>query len=233
MPAVMVLSSILLALALIEIDGRIDYDFKEDYPRIFGAGSDGSRLMLSAIASSMITVAGLAFSLTIVTMAQTSTQYTSRVLRNFMRDRRNQFVLGYFVSVFAYCLVVLRTVRGGDEGRFIPSLAIIFGMALAIASVGVLIFFIHHIATSIQASVIIKTAAEETIAAAKKLFPKELGQEAGKEEKEKLAADVKNADWRAITASRNGYIQNIDAAGLIDFAEKYDCTVRMLSLIHI
>jgi uncharacterized membrane protein len=85
--------------------------------------------MLSSIAGSLITVAGLTFSLTVVAMAQASSQYTSRILRNFMRDRSNQFVLDFFVGIFAYCLIVLRTIRGGDEGRFIPSLAVRIKMA--------------------------------------------------------------------------------------------------------
>jgi uncharacterized membrane protein len=183
--------------------------------------------MLSAIAGSMITVAGLTFSLTVVAMAQASSQYTSRVLRNFMRDRRNQFVLGYFVGVFAYCLVVLRAIRGGDEGRFIPSLAAVGGLALAIFSIGVLIFFIHHIAASIQASVVIKTAADETIEAARKLFPKQLGREAEEKEREELSARIENSPWINVESGQNGYIQNVDAEALIRFAEERGCVLRM------
>lgn len=141
-PIVMVFGSLALALILVEIDGGLDREFLAEYPRIFGAGADGARGMLTAIAGSMITVAGLTFSLTIASLATVSGLYTSRILRNFMRDRRNQFVLGSFVSIFAYCLVVLRTIRGGDEGRFIPSLAVWFGLLLALLSIGVLILFI-------------------------------------------------------------------------------------------
>jgi len=59
------------------------------------------------------------------------------------------------LGVFTYCLIVLRTIRGGDEGQFVPSLAVFFAFTLALGGVGVLIFFIHHIASSIQASSII------------------------------------------------------------------------------
>jgi uncharacterized membrane protein len=123
----------------------------------------------------MITVAGVVFSITIVALSLTSSQYTSRVLRNFMRDRVNQVVLGVFVGIFAYCLVVLRTIRGGDEGAFVPSLAVLGGLILAFVGIGFLIYFIHHISMSIQASSIIAAAAEETIAAVDHLFPKGLG----------------------------------------------------------
>ena len=89
-----------------------------------------------------------------------------------MRDRINQVVLGVFVGIFAYCLVVLRTIRGGDEGAFVPSLAVLAGLILAFVGIGFLIYFIHHISMSIQASSIIAAAAQETIDAVDHLFPR-------------------------------------------------------------
>ena len=147
----------------------------ERWPRLFGAGAEGSRGLLAAIASSMITVAGVTFSITIVALALASSQYTSRILRNFMRDRTNQTVLGVFVGVFAYCLVVLRTIRGGDEGAFVPALAVLGALLLAFVAIGFLIFFIHHIAASIQATSIIAAVAGETFEAVDRLFPTEVG----------------------------------------------------------
>ncbi|MDQ4121187.1 MAG: DUF2254 domain-containing protein [Acidobacteriota bacterium] len=226
LPAVMVAAAIFLAVVLIEIDVIFDHEWLSSYPRIFGAGADGSRGMLASIAGSMITVAGLTFSLTIVAMSQVASQYTSRVLRTFMRDRRNQFVLGFFVGIFAYCLVVLRTIRGGDEGRFIPSLAVFFGLLLAVASVAVLIFFIHHIANSIQAATIIERAAQETTAAVKRLFPKELGEEAVSSTAEILDA-FKDFNWQIIESPKTGFVQDISADALLEFAKNQDCIVRM------
>ena len=77
----------------------------------------------------MMTVVGVTFSMVLVTLALASSQYTSRILRNFMRDRVTQVVLGIFAGVFTYCLIVLRTIRGGDAAGYIPSLAVTFGRA--------------------------------------------------------------------------------------------------------
>ena len=226
-PVLIVVGCVSLAVGLIEVDGRLNRELLAEYPRIFGAGADGSRGMLTAIAGSMITVAGLTFSLTLLAMAQASSQYTSRILRNFMRDRRNQFVLGFFVGIFAYCLIVLRTIRGGDEGRFIPSLAAFFGLLLAISSVGVLIFFIHHIASSIQASSIISSAAGETMRAIERLFPQDVGEEAEESEAEEAQAALARRLWQLIPARSTGYIQDVDADGLVRFARERECIVRM------
>ena len=140
-----------LAIGMIEFSARLDDEALRDFPRVFGASAESSRALLSAIAGAMITVAGLTFSLTMVAVTQASSQYTPRILRNFMRDRGNQVVLGVYVGIFAYCLLVVRTIRSGEEGRFVPSLAVVFGIALAMGSVGVLIFFVHHIASSLSA----------------------------------------------------------------------------------
>jgi uncharacterized membrane protein len=226
-PVLMVIASAVLALVFIEVDGRTNQELLAQYPRIFGAGADGSRGMLSSIAGSMITVAGLTFSLTIVAMAQASSQYTSRILRNFMRDRSNQFVMGFFVGIFVYCLIVLRTIRGGDEGRFIPSLAVLFGLLLAISSVGVLIFFIHHIASSIQASSIISSAAEETIGALQRLFADQVSEELEEAEAQLSAGLLEGKVWRPVPARRTGYVQDFDDEGLVTFSVECDRIVRI------
>lgn len=227
MPGLMMFGSIILALVLIEVDSNIKLEWLENYPRLFGLGADGSRGMLAAIAGSMLTVATLAFSLTLNAITQASGQYTPRIFRNFMRDRANQFVLGYFVGVFAYCLLVLRTIRGADEIRFVPSLAVMTGLVLALGGIIALIFFFHHIATSLQITTILNNIVDETKAAVEKLFPQELGEAATVEEKSETrqAAEVKN--WRKIPALEAGYVQSADADGLLGFAAENKILLRM------
>jgi uncharacterized membrane protein len=171
----------------------------------------------------MITVAGVAFSITIVALSLASSQYTSRVLRNFMSDRANQIVLGIFVGVFAYCLVVLRTIRGGWTEQFIPPLAVLGGVVLAFVGIGCLIFFIHHTATAVQASHILAAITEETLAAVDRLFPQERGHEADLE----TAIPCPETKWLPIAARKTGYIQGIDPVALLHVAETRACVVRM------
>jgi len=224
-PSLLVTSAVVLALGLVEIDASGEWThLKDRWPRLFGAGAAGARGMLSAIASSMITVAGVAFSITIVALALASSQYTSRILRNFMRDRANQAVLGVFLGIFVYCVVVLRTIRGGDEGAFVPSLAVLVGVVLSLVGIGCLIFFIHHIASSIQAESIIKSAADETIAAIDRLFPDEMGEAAAPDSGPKPDADTA---WQPVPARESGYIQAVDEEGLIRFARGREAVVRM------
>ena len=226
-PSLIVAVSIALAVALVEV-GSIGSDrWLARWPRLFGAGAEGARGMLSTIAGSMITVAGVTFSMTLVTLTLASSQYTSRILRNFMRDRVTQVVLGIFTGIFTYCLVVLRTIRGGEESGFIPNLAVSFGVVLAIGGISVLIFFIHHIASSIQASNIIASVAAETMVAVDRYFPEKPGNGPVDGDEDQSPLPLPERRWQAVAARGNGYIQNVNIAALLCLAREHQTIVRM------
>lgn len=227
LPTLILAGSILLAVGLIEVDATGTRQWTERWPRVFGAGADGARGMLSTIAGSMMTVVGVTFSMTLVTLTLASSQYTSRILRNFMRDRVTQVVLGVFAGIFIFCLIVLRTIRGGDEGGFVPNLAVSVGVVMAIGGIGVLIFFIHHIASSIQASSIIASVAEETLLAVDRLFPGRLGHEASDDESDEAPLPHSGHRWQAILAHESGYIQSVDSAAFLRLAGEHQTVLRM------
>ena len=220
-PTVFVLGAIVTALVLVEA-GRFEPFSQSSLPRYFGYSAEGSRAMLSAIASSMITVAGVAFSITIVALSLASTQYSPRVLRHFMRDRGNQTVLGVFVGIFAYCLVVLPMVRGGEEDGYVPALAVAVGVILALVGVGCLIYFIHHVATAIQPSSIVAAIAAETHNAIDEMFPYSLGAEA-----ESAHNELKDMRWRQIPVPYSGMLQLVNEGALLSCATSRDVVLRM------
>ncbi len=227
-PSLIVSAAILLAALLIEAESYLGMEqLAQSWPRLFGSGAAGSRGMLSAIAGSMITVAGVTFSITVVALALASSQYTSRILRNFMRDRASQAVLGVFVGVFAYCLIVLRTIRGGDEGTFVPAIAVFVAVLLALVAIGFLIFFIHHISASIQASSIIESAAAETLDAVDRLFPAGVGQTAFEDPRRGDEVESALGPFVAVPARKTGYIQAVNADDLFKVARELAAVIRM------
>lgn len=214
LPALVVLLSLGLAAFLVDLDGAHDWQLALWSPRLFGASADGSRALLSAIATSMVTVAGVVFSITVVVLSQASAQYSPRVLRNFMRDRPTQLVLGVFVGVFAYCIVVLRTVRAGDVGQeFIPSIAVLGAMLYAIGAIAMLIFFVHHIANGIQASSIVERIGDDTRTAIDHLYPEGLGKPAAPER-----PVGERAAWTEVRGGATGYVVSVDAGRLEQLA---------------
>ncbi len=106
--------------------------------------------MLIAIAAAVITVVGVVFSVTIVALTLASSQFGPRMLRNFIRDRGIQVTLGVFVATFVYAILALGSIGPGVHGDFVPHLSVAMALVLVLGDLVVLIYFIHHVATSIQ-----------------------------------------------------------------------------------
>src|SRR5450755_4934142 len=104
---------------------------------IFG-NPDAARQILTTLAAAVITVVGVVFSITIVTLTLASTQFGPRMLRNFIRDRGTQFTLGTFVATFVYATLVLISIGPGSRGQFVPHLSITLSVGLVTVSMAVL-----------------------------------------------------------------------------------------------
>jgi len=103
-----------------------------------------SQLILSAIATSIMTVVSIVFAILLMTLTLASTQFSPRILISFVRDRATQWTLGVLLGTFSYCIAVLPAVRS-LPAPFVPVLSVTVSMVLALVAVAWLIFFIHHI----------------------------------------------------------------------------------------
>jgi len=225
LPALLAFCGVLLGLVLVAVDRSIGSTFG-NLPFFFGVEPSGASNVLAIIAGSTITVAGTVYSITIVALTLASTQFSPRILRNFMRDTGNQFVLGVLVGIFAYCIIVLRTIKsGGDETtNFVPSIAVVFGVLLGLFGVGALIYFIHHVATSIQATSIISTIADETVSEIEENY---LFEYEAKQFDKQILREIPLKKWIKIPSAETGYIQNADTDALFEIAKRLDLIVQM------
>lgn len=227
LPSLMVLGGIILAFSTLTLD-RTDKVKMEEWSWIYTGGPEGARSLLSAIAGSMVSVAATAFSITIVALQLASANFGARLLRNFMQDTGNQIVLGTFIGTFIYCLLILRTVRGEDYKLFVPQLSVTVGILLAIASIAVLIFFIHHASTIIQASYVIENVSIDLHRAIENLYPEKFGQ--GIDKPERIVGEIpENFAVAAypISATKTGYLQVVDNEQLMKIACKYDLLLHL------
>jgi uncharacterized membrane protein len=225
LPAVLTAGAALLAITLV----RIEVVFRDSLPTegrwIMGGSADGARSVLSTVAGSLITVTGVVFSVTVVALQLASSQFTPRILRNFMADRINQLVLGVLIATFTFALLVLRVVRSSDEGEeFVPHISVSVAILLSLISIAFLIYFIHHAARSIQASVILATVTSAALDQVQRLFPQEIGEP----ESEPLPM-VEVPSWKAerVLAERDGYLQAVDQASLFQLGERHQILIRM------
>ncbi len=176
-PVVMASVAVALALVGVTVDVPVTQWLALNLGWTFTGGAEGASAVLGIVAGSMITIAGVVFSMTLVALSLTSSQLGPRLLRSFMRDSTTQVVLGTFIATFLYCLIVLRTIRRAEEVAFVPHLLVTLGVLLAVASVGVFIYFIHHVSVSIQANAIAARIGKELIEKIDSLFPERIGRE--------------------------------------------------------
>lgn len=222
-PAALCLLSAGLAQGLVAADRRLPDDIG-----LVQVGAAGSRDLLSAIAGSMLAVASTTFSITVAVMALSSSTYGPRLVRNFMADRGNQVVLGVFVSTFLYALLVLRSVRADDEEgvAFVPHLAVNVAVLLAVAAVGLLVYFIHHVSDSIQVATLSQRLRDDLRDVVERLFPAERAEDGGPvgAASHDPRPDL-GPDHLPVKAPRAGYVVDVDENALLALAARHDLVV--------
>jgi uncharacterized membrane protein len=160
-PGIEVVAAIVLFVGTLSLDRAA---YRGDFalpPWVISGTADAARQILTAIAAAVITVVGVVFSIILVTLTLASTQFGPRMLRNFIRDRGTQLTLGTFVATFVYAVLVLVSIGAGPHGEFVPHIGVTVTLALMVADMGELIYFIHHTATSIQLPQVIASIARD------------------------------------------------------------------------
>ena len=229
-PVAMVLLAVLLSSIALQLDKILRLPDNSGLALIWGGGAEGARSVLATIASSMITVAGVTFSIVMVAFSQASSQLGPRVLRSFMKDRGNQVVLGTFIATFIYCLLTLRAVRNIGNIQFVPHIAVTIGVGLALASLVVLIYFFHHTAETMQAPYVIASVARDLMASIEKLYPYAIGEGDPKDVVKLLETglpEVLQEEPCRVNAPNSGYLQIINDDKLIRLAKENGLILRL------
>jgi uncharacterized membrane protein len=202
-----------------------DGDFRVPSWALSGS-PDAARQILTTVAAAIITVVGVVFSIVIVALTLTSTQFGPRMLRNFIRDPGTQLTLGTFVGTFVYSILALGSIGQESRGNFVPHISITVTLALLVIDLGVLIYFIHHIATQIQLPQVIASIAADLAKAIETQ-----GQNAAATKAAPSAAAVLAAlgsEGGTVAAPSSGYLQFIDRRTLVRIASGADVVIQMM-----
>jgi uncharacterized membrane protein len=193
---------------------------------VISGSADAAREILTAIAAAIITVVGVVFSIILVTLTLASTQFGPRMLRNFIRDRGTQVTLGTFVATFVYSVLVLASIGTGSHGDFVPHISVTVTFGLMVADLGVLIYFIHHTAISIQLpQVIAGIAGDLTEAIQTQGNQPRGGPESGTSPVQLLA--LADSAGGILLAPESGYLQFIKHQNLVKLATKANAVISL------
>jgi uncharacterized membrane protein len=148
-----------------------------------------------------------------------------------MRDTGNQLVLGTFVATFLYSLLVLRTIGREADGSAVPHASVMAAVALAVASLAVLIYFIHHVSLSLQAPMIVANVAAELQQSLGRIFPRDVGhgpRGPDAESEDPQLPPSLAGPGAAVPSPKDGYLQAIDQQTLMSLAVEHDLAVKLL-----
>ena len=206
-PTAFVVIGVLLGFIALELDEAL-LDNTEDLPFSLTSTVDSARAILTVVASATITVAGIAFSVSLLIIQLASSQYSPRVVPGLFRDPFNKRIMGIVVGTFTYCLVVLRSVRGSIEANgdpVIPNLSVALASILGVVSILAIVAFINHNAHAMDVSRILHDVTEDAVAQVRKQW-----HEPGDEPDEAPAAPQPPVDVLVVDFHRHGWLQSID-----------------------
>ena len=230
MPLTMMALAILLWIATSTVDRMLSAREKGSISWLYVDTIDSMRTLLLTIEGIIIGIVGVVFSIMMVPLTIAASQFGPRLLRTFLRDTGTQITLGTFTSTFIFCLLILLQLRGGPE-RHLPQISASIGLLLGITSFGVLIFFINHVATSLQVSVLVAHVSKELNKAIDHTLSDGIDNLPSSSQADASDAgpfDLTKAN-RIINATASGYVQVRDDEALLHLAHKHNFVLQLLS----
>lgn len=238
-PALFSILAALLALGTVHLDRNGFAELLNDIEWLVPVRPGGAADILTVMAGAMIGVASTVFSITLVAVTYASGNYGPRLLTNFLEDKGNQVSLGTFIGTFVYALIVLRAVRAEDESPatigqagadalpgFAPQLSLLVAYFLMAACVGVLVFFLNHVPSSIRINKVLERIGRRLLDSIRKTYPLE----------DEFSDALEQPGGEPVTSQKTGYVQMIDFQDLEDIARDCGCTfslkVRTGDFVH-
>ena len=226
-PTACVLVGILLAPILVTIDEHFDRETVREISFAFTGDDQTARAIMTAIAGAVLGVAGTTFSITIAVLSMASSQFGPRLLRNFLTDTPNQFVLGAFIGTFSYSLLVLKSIHKYDVAFGVPQLSVTFAIIMAIICALLLVYFVQHMVHAIQASHVIHGASNEALRNIHYWYKDSCEIQHQRDVEHHDIEQFQFWTATAIIAPSSGYLQQIYIESLITLAQDYGGVVQL------
>jgi uncharacterized membrane protein len=211
LPLVCLLTGIGLAVALLSIDKAARYHLVP--PGVTGSASS-VQTILSVASSALVTLTSVVLSLTLVAVQLAMGQFSPRIVRAILHDRRSQFAIGLFIGTFAYSMTVLRQLSGKSSGAGpVPGVSVLVDYALILSAIIALVLYVHHTAQSIRVGGLIGRVADETRDEIDRLFP---------------VAEEPDDDPGVVLAPDYGVVATLNYRVLVAIAERAGCVLEMV-----
>jgi uncharacterized membrane protein len=204
-----VLAGVAISIVTIGIDRWFAF---EAVPRWMTGGPDAATAILETIAASMVSLAALVLTITMVVVQLAMGQFSPRIVQTFLQDRPSQFAIGLFVATFTHAMLTLREVQFEDDGQ-VPGVAIVVAYVLVLTSIAMLVLYVHHIGRSLRVSALIELVGSDARELLERRYP------------HRIVNDPTPPD--VIVAPHSGVLVAADRAALLKLAAAGNCVLHV------
>jgi len=236
-PTVISSSLVIAAIGFLYLDQYVDIQ-NELWMSWWQIGAVDTRQVIVMTATSIISVTGVVFSISIVALSLAASQFGSKILHNFLHDNKTSIVLGVLIGSFLYGLVLLVYIDTDTSQQIfieseslkkVPVISVVGNLILTVLSIIGLIYFIHRISVMIQADQIIALIGQELNQVIEKTLL-DLGENATENSlQQKWETAVRAAGIsKTVFSSTSGYVEYIDFEAINSIAENGDQYIELL-----
>src|SRR6187431_3473217 len=214
-PVMCVVAGVALSIGTITIDRVTDFDL---IPRWMTGGPDAALGILTTIAVSMVSLATLVLTITMVVVQLAMGQFSPRIVQRILRDKPSQLAIGLFVATFVHAVLTIREVvdRGDGTGQ-VPGIALATSYLLVLASIAALVIYVHHIGQSLRVSALIELVGNDTRKLLDRRYP------------DPGPPPVVDPEApRVVAARESGVVTMIGTKALVAEAERVDCVLELV-----
>ena len=211
-----VVAGIVLSLGTLTIDRAVGFDM---IPRWVTGDPDAALGILTTIAVSMVSLATLVLTITMVVVQLAMGQFSPRIVQTFLRDKPSQLAVGLFVATFAHAMLAMREVGFEGDGQ-VPGVAIVVSYVLVLTSIAMLVLYVDHIGRSLRVSALIELVGVDTRRLLDEHYPDPLP-----------SLPSRSADQAVIASPRSGVVTAVDRDRLMELAVAGDCVLHVVAAV--
>ena len=214
-PVVCVLAGVAISFGTISLDRAFEY---EAIPQAIVGRPTSATAILTTIAVSMVSLATLVLTITMVVVQLAMGQFSPRIVQRILRDKPSQLAIGLFVATFVHAMLTIREVldRGDGTGQ-VPGIALVTSYLLVLACIAVLVIYVHHLGQALRVSAMIELVGQDTRKLVDRRYP-----DTGP------PPPVDPQDPRVVAARQSGVITMIGTQALVAEARRADCVLELV-----
>ena len=159
-PVMCVLAGVAISFGTISLDRAFDH---QAIPQVLVGRPTSATAILTTIAVSMVSLVALVLTITMVVVQLAMGQFSPRIVQRILRDKPSQLAIGLFVATFVHAVLTIRRfVDRGDGTGQVPGIAVAMSYVLVLASITVLVIYVHHIGQALRVSAMIELVGDDT-----------------------------------------------------------------------